>query len=280
MLFFRRAVSYRHSIKHTLSCLLYAGAVVVSTTVLLPLSAQNAQPVPQNETDLIGYADFLFQEKEYYRAVTAYKSYLYYYSGGQYTDHAYIQVGRSYMSGDRLQDAVDYWQNADTGITLKPDSQKRVQIYLTLSYLDLEREKPYSNGGDLRMDQNDFSQRDFHTFAERFNAGQAQIQDKYKSPWLAGGLSAVLPGAGSAYNGRYIEAAYVFVLTSVFLYATFDSERRGEKGYVPVFAFFTIAFYGGGIYAAVNSTHRYNDRLHTDFLDEQRRRYRIFYDAR
>lgn len=47
-----------------------------------------------------------------------------------------------------------------------------------------------------------------------------------RRPWLAGTLSAVLPGAGQVYAGSFQAAAVAFVLNAVFITATVELGRR------------------------------------------------------
>ncbi|HXH31558.1 MAG TPA: hypothetical protein VNJ01_12140 [Bacteriovoracaceae bacterium] len=60
----------------------------------------------------------------------------------------------------------------------------------------------------------------------------AEIHHKYataahtKKPWLAGTLSAVLPGAGQAYVGAYQSAVLAFAFNALLLGATIEFSRR------------------------------------------------------
>ncbi len=96
-----------------------------------------------------------------------------------------------------------------------------------------------------------------------------------KSPWLAAGLSVVLPGAGSAYVGRYAEGALAFFVNAVFIYATVNAFEKDNDDLGVVLGVAALAFYGGAIYAAANGAHKFNDRARAAHLDRQRARFGI-----
>lgn len=48
-----------------------------------------------------------------------------------------------------------------------------------------------------------------------------------KKPWVAGVLSALVPGAGQIYNGNYQSAIYSFILNSLFLSAAIETQNKG-----------------------------------------------------
>ncbi len=86
---------------------------------------------------------------------------------------------------------------------------------------------------------------------------------------------AVIPGAGSAYVGRWSEAALAFFLTGVFIYATVTSFERDQVAAGTVFGALALAFYGGSIWAAVGGAHKFNDRHRTEYLAQQRTKFGI-----
>ena len=93
-------------------------------------------------------------------------------------------------------------------------------------------------------------------FAERYLA-------KQKSPWLAAGLSAVLPGLGKIYVGRKDEG--IAALMTVGVLAGFTAEAWIKKGPTDwrtiVFGTLGSLFYIGNIYGSYMSVGIYNDTL-------------------
>ncbi|RLB12298.1 MAG: hypothetical protein DRG39_02280 [Deltaproteobacteria bacterium] len=88
----------------------------------------------------------------------------------------------------------------------------------------------------------------------------------YKSPTLAGVLSAVFPGAGHAYVGRYKDGCVAFLLNGVFIMASMEAFHEDMDVMGGMLGFLELGWYTGSIYSAINVTHKYNRKLQMDFL--------------
>lgn len=80
--------------------------------------------------------------------------------------------------------------------------------------------------GSLFNDVNGFSA--FDTLKSDTTAGKPVFK-KFKmkrSPWLAVGLSALLPGAGQFYNGSYWKVPILLALTGYFGYEYYDNDKK------------------------------------------------------
>ncbi|PKL40026.1 MAG: hypothetical protein CVV44_07355 [Spirochaetae bacterium HGW-Spirochaetae-1] len=87
----------------------------------------------------------------------------------------------------------------------------------------------------------------------------------YRSGMAAGILSALLPGAGQMYAGRYTDGILSLLGVAATLFGGLYLYSRNEKG--PAFSlfFFSGLFYGGTIYGAHNSCRTYNRTLNENF---------------
>jgi hypothetical protein len=94
-----------------------------------------------------------------------------------------------------------------------------------------------------------------------------------KSPALAGTMSAVLPGSGSIYVGRYAEGALAYFVNALLIGGTVTAFQEHQDGLGVGLGVLALAFYGGSIYAAVNGAHKFNDRAAAGYLDQQRVRF-------
>ena len=86
-----------------------------------------------------------------------------------------------------------------------------------------------------------------------------------KSKSLAAGLSAVLPGAGQVYGGRYIEGLLSFAAVGLTGYGAYYFYSRRQNGLAGTMVFFTALFYAGNIYGGYNSAGSYNQRALADY---------------
>ncbi|GEM_PF-6832600 len=105
----------------------------------------------------------------------------------------------------------------------------------------------------------------------------------YRSPLLAGVLSALLPGAGQVYTSHYGEAGMSFVVNAIFAFLTYQAIRKAEMiphyGYAEAgfWGFIGMGFYLGNIYGAVLSAKRYNYYYRSRFRREMLNQLQISY---
>lgn len=88
-------------------------------------------------------------------------------------------------------------------------------------------------------------------------------QTPQKSPWFAGSLSALLPGAGQIYSEHYVDGVTAFFFNSMFLGSAaiiYDLEQRADRPHVASAAFGVVGlfFYIANVFGAAQSAHRYN----------------------
>jgi hypothetical protein len=165
----------------------------------------------------------------------------------------------------------------------QPEDFQRIRILLGISLLDLNQTEPYrfrekniKQAFDI-LNGLDSGQPETNPFIDFTREWQnREIVDK-RSPWLAGGLSAVVPGAGSFYTGRYLEGTYAFFLTGLFYLATRDAVNHNSNELGILFGFLTVSFYGGGIYTAINGVHKLNDKLEAEELLRIREKYGVWF---
>ncbi|MBU2644530.1 tetratricopeptide repeat protein [bacterium] len=261
----------------------FFSGIILAGTLLFCAARLFAAELVLDDEAVYRYAMHLYRNGEYYRAVSEYQRLLHYFPDSRFTGDVQLQIGRSYMAGGRTEDAITFWEKQLDEESADSNRQNRLKILYGISLLDLD----LSNAFRLRRRH---IEQAMTTLAEvnPLNGEGQQIQafvrdwssrpePETKSPWVAGTLSAVIPGSGSFYTGRYLEGTYAFFLTSLFWLATVDAIASEDRALTGLFGFFTLAFYGGNIYTAVNSAHKYNDQLESDDLQRLRRRYGVWF---
>ena len=108
---------------------------------------------------------------------------------------------------------------------------------------------------------------------ERFDSLYSIIKDglnaNYKSPLLAGSISAIVPGGGKVYTGHWIDAlsSFLFVATSTWL--TYNSYQKNGFNFSSVlFGSFALSFYTANIYGSAKSAKRNNQKINQSFRNE------------
>ena len=236
-----------------------------------------------NDTDVMRFADYLYRSEEYYRAISEYKRHQHFFPKSPLFERASLQIGRAYMAGGGHQEAAEYWRLRLGKPVQEKATFNRIRILLGLSLLDLDKDLPFTLRKEYisdafqqfaEVDGVDHESRLINDFADDWNR---RPPPDYRSPWLAGFMSAALPGSGSFYTERYLEGSYAFFLTALFGLAAYDAVDKEQDELALVFGFFTLTFYGGGIYTAVNSVHKTNDKMDSDELYRLRKKHGIWF---
>jgi len=215
--------------------------LIITATCLLssPISTP-AQP----STYKLSFADELFGERDYYRAITEYKRIIHQTRQGDAPINAQFMIGLSYYRAemwDAARTAFEklYTMNASDDIlaralVLMGECAYRKRDYPSAldtfqNFVMTNPEDPRRLDATIRMiqcyillDQPQFARDLSHGFSsipgevEKTEYIKAILNDPEqiptKSPRLAGALSAFIPGAGQLYTGRRKDASLSFIL--------------------------------------------------------------------
>jgi uncharacterized membrane protein len=93
---------------------------------------------------------------------------------------------------------------------------------------------------------------------------------KYKSRFLAGSLSAVVPGLGKVYTGRWKDAfvSLLFVAGTGFQAYRAFSEKGVESVYGWIMGTLSLGFYIGNIYGSAKSARLYNNNQNLQYREK------------
>jgi len=108
--------------------------------------------------------------------------------------------------------------------------------------------------------------------AARLRGELAAVDDlPSRSPLLGGVLSALVPGAGQAYSGQWVDGLLSLLVNAVFLYGTWEAWQLDNTATAILLGTFETGFYLGNVYGAMNAAHRFNrssaDRFHETLSD-------------
>lgn len=92
-----------------------------------------------------------------------------------------------------------------------------------------------------------------------------------KSPFLAGAMSALIPGTGKVYAGRWKDGLVSFLMTATAGFATVRGYNRNNQSVYPwVMASFFTFYYTGNIYGSVRAATGYNKKLEDEWSGQVR----------
>jgi TM2 domain-containing membrane protein YozV len=94
-----------------------------------------------------------------------------------------------------------------------------------------------------------------------------KVEPPYKSAAIAGTLSAIIPGSGKMYVGEWGDGITALVVTSLFAFLAYDNFRADHTTRAWIFTGLGAFFYAGNIYGSVASAQIFNARIDFEFND-------------
>lgn len=248
--------------------------------------------------EALRFAESLFQEKDYYRAITEYKRAAFLAPGTETAWQAGLGIGLSYRAGEKWEQAADAfqdlaaeagisgmgerasWELAETWRLAEEDARARD------AFLEFLRKFPSSKDVDralLRLAACHARLRELKEAADildrvpetsplkqealKARGNLAAPPDlKPKSPGLAGTMSAVLPGAGQWYAGRPGAGAGYFLLNAALIGGAVESYHTDRNTLGTVLAVGALLVYSANIYGAVDDAHQANRESEERYL--------------
>ena len=275
----------------------WAGAAVLALCCVILLSVPSKLQA-ENPENTFAFAESLFAEGDYFRAITEYKRVLFFSPQEKTAVSCRFRIGESYYRAKRWEEAIESFR--DFAIRYPDDPRTAQALYLKgLAEKELKRfDAALETFAGLMKDNkvSELSDRaayqtalvyieaeDWEKAAQslkripgdspvnrnatRLAAGLGEIGSlPRKSPGTAGLLAAVLPGAGHLYTERPKSAAVAFLLNATFIAAAVELFRKDNNVLGGIVTFVEAGWYIGNIYSAANSAHKYNKNQKDEFL--------------
>ncbi len=277
--------------------------------LLLLLFGALVQPAIAQETAdaLWDFAIRLYRDQDFYRALGEYQRFVFLFPTDPRAAEAKLQIGHCYWQGGKLEKAFDHFIGLFNRKTEEPvgrqslleaisvrEVQKRYTeaIYWTGRFIVNYPDDPgidaiYLRLAWLQIDSGQYVQAlatldrikpesDQYPKARSISqALQHRPEITKKSPTLAGGLSAVLPGAGHLYAGRPGQAASSFLLNALFIAGAVAAFQNDSPVLGGILVFFELGWYVGGIRSAANAAREENEEREKQYRRELKRSYRL-----
>lgn len=269
------------------------------------LLAVSLPPERADGQTLFSFADHLFESGDYYRAITEYERFIFHYPQDPGVPRARLRIGLSYQRGgkwgqaeEELEGVIRDYKGTDTevlaqwelgetfyqsGRFLRAAAQYK-KFSGDFSNANLSRRAPmriawcYVRTGEYTDAEAALSQMDKVNPSYDLSRGFLREIEGLgrlprKSPALAGSLSAVVPGTGQFYAGRYMDGAAALLLNAAFVFGAVEAFTHKLYGTFGILLFFETGWYGGNIYSAVSSTYKYNRTREENALHTLERKY-------
>lgn len=243
---------------------------------------------------LVDTAEFYYSKKEYYNAVTELMRYQFLYPDGARYPDSMILMGKSYFLGGNSSEAALVFSDC---YKKYPDTYFGQQALFYSGYIRLsegsfyyamkmfqEYKFVYRNGdfyedsvfniclAEILAENYNEAQNALAAYSKQFPEGRhreeadllsARITEEqnrqYKSPWIAGISSAIIPGLGYFYTEKYLLGLFSMLSNGAMIYLAYDGYREGNMFQMVIFSVIEFSFYNWSLGGSIMSAYEYND---------------------
>jgi outer membrane protein assembly factor BamD (BamD/ComL family)/TM2 domain-containing membrane protein YozV len=253
------------------------------------------------------YAESLFAEGDYFRAITEYKRFSFFFPNNKLVEKSSFKIAECFFRAKRWQEAIDaltsftgrYPQSLllPEALYLKGICEKKMKRWYnalsTFNEIIISKSNEFIDKAIyqsvviyIEMDDLNKARQTLSLISPNSHLSESVKTISTgldivhtlpeKSPSLAGAFSAILPGAGLLYTERPMDALVAFLLNSTFICAAIELFQHDNYVAGGIVTFFEIGWYTGTIYSSVNSAHKYNKRMKDNFIMDLIERSSVF----
>lgn len=255
-----------------------------------------------NKSDLLDFADSLFSEEDYLNAAHEYRRYLFLFPGEENSDFVQFRLAASYQNAGRLASAMQAYQHLIDNYPHSPlmqraqsniaqcqllEGNKEVAIRSLQQFLSAYPESDLAPRAQFMIATVQMEGKDWEKasktwekiavkypdtrFAEASNRLIRMVRSSklmpQRSPTFSGLLSAVIPGLGQAYSGRFLDGLQsLTVIGTIGAGTAYYINREQYEVAIPA-GLLGLFFYGGNVYGGVQAAKTFNSRQEDKFLD-------------
>lgn len=276
-------------------------ALLLLTVTVLPARGEPRTLVITDELQL-GLAAAFMAEGEYYRAVTEYKKFLYFFPDSDKADFARLQIGLALYHGGECARAIEsfaqvrqnypseYFATAafyegvcrqrlktprtaaddfERVVAVDPAAPEAAEALAGLSLAALDREDWDGSRQALQRLVTGYPDLPKGVAAkEALPLVDAAESSPRKSPVAAGAMSAFLPGSGYAYAGRPRDGLMAFLVNGLFIAGTVVAVEDENYPAAVLLGGVGLPFYLGNIYGSADAARKWNLGIAQDLRRE------------
>jgi tetratricopeptide (TPR) repeat protein len=272
--------------------------MAITVVLITPDIAATAETRIIEADKQFSFAEVLLAEGDYYRAISEYKRFVYFFPENKLVETCNYRIGECYYRAKRWQEAREAFTTfikqypvsplIPGALYLKGMAEKQLRRYTdALSTFERVIKSTSSEIADKAVYQSAIiyiEMEDWQKARETFSlvpkdsslSESASIMASEllhiddlpkKSPVTAGTLAAILPGAGHLYTERPTDALVAFLLNGAFIFGAIELFSHDNYIAGGIVTFFELGWYTGNIYSAVSSAHKYNKKTRDDFIE-------------
>jgi len=290
---------------------LFSFILLILTTLFLSVTTPGFAQEEEEKSQL-GFANYLFDRGHYYQAVTEYERFIYFNPQHPSIPEARLQIAFCYKRGEQYEKAIELFRlladeyydhtvgkeaafNVGKCFLLNKDYEQAL-----IEFNSFVKENPDSPLADKALWNSawtaiyleDYESAQEHLFRVRESSDYQEPSRELaraleqlphlprKSPFLAGVLAAVMPGAGHLYTGKKKQALFTFFTNALLAFGTYEAFSNDLYTAGGFLSLFSLNYYSGNIFGALNSTHIFNKNVKEAYLEQFRHKYELSINLR
>jgi tetratricopeptide (TPR) repeat protein len=218
------------------------------------------KPAISSEKGIIDLAEYHYNNSEYYNAITESMRYQFLYPDGILFPKSMLIMGKSYYKGGDREKALNIFMECYDKFTSSNEGETAL-FYSGLIRFEAdsyffaiknfsEYKYVYPNGIFYKEAIINLSL--IYTLAENYDEAEK------KSLYIAGLSSAIVPGAGYFYTGKYKLGIFSFFTNAALIYGIYDGYKKNNKLQMIFFSVIEFSFYNYSIVGSIKSADEYN----------------------
>jgi tetratricopeptide (TPR) repeat protein len=268
--------------------------------ILLNLTFLWCQPDYYTSNNIYRFAEYLYQNGDFQAAAGEFQRYVFSAGYTVNTDSVLLKIGDCYQKGKSPDVAIGYYENV---LKNRPSSflYDRVHFEIAKTYTrngdfetslnHIQNFLPAISSDSVKYHMHKLSginylyQQKWKNAREKFSTLKAsephdsnitklcQLAEagenlNYKSPFIAGLFSSIIPGSGKVYAGRWEDGLFSFVSIGFYTWQSWDGFNRDGKDSTKgwIYGIVGSVFYLGNIYGSVIAARVMNERRKEEFI--------------
>jgi tetratricopeptide (TPR) repeat protein len=174
-----------------------------------------------------------------------------------------LKLGESYYHLNRYRKTINHLDS----IQLDPQNQyyNDTQFLRAISFSRLyDWQSAVNELGKVYQDNSDLEKIKAGNMIRSIENFQNQ---SFKNPFIAGGLSAVIPGSGYAYCHHWGTGIASLLVNGLIVWAFADAWKNKQHGIASLTGFLGVGWFIGNIRGSVKAAQRYNTQIREDFVN-------------
>jgi len=236
--------------------------------------------------DQLSFANHLFEEEDYFRAITEYKRFIFLSQNQEKRQLAQKRIFSSYKKANRYTDALNYlneihnemFTTMESGkLCLLTGEYRKARMYFQRNNSDTAKILlgwSYMKEADWKKSKTQFFmatndpniQSVASILLQYSDKAEAEIRQKNVS--LSALLSTVIPGAGRFYTNRPGDGLFSFLTVAIPGVISYFYWKKNRKRAFSIALGTTAIFYLGDIYGSVISAQEYNRVSKQKYLEK------------